>query len=317
MLVWVAKRWFLVLLTAAIGLACVFPEELQPGASRLSPLVVVAPALLFMAWSLDSRSLARTLSRPWAACWAVVISFGVVPALGLLAGSWLSNPELRIGLLIVTSVPCTLASAVLWTRMAHGNEATALLAVLLTIATSWLATTSWLVFGTGTVVDMNPTGLMGELLLVLVIPVSAGQLLRGIRPLGWLATSYRRGLGVVSQMLILVIIVKAAVDSRLKLTNRLDELGGTIIGAALACVGIHLTALLCGFWSSRALGLDRPNQVAVAFAGSQKTLPVALYLFEAHFQSAPLAVVPLVFYHGSQLILDTFIADYLANRRAS
>ncbi len=84
------------------------------------------------------------------------------------------------------------------------------------------------------------------------------------------------------------------------------------------CVSLHLTALFAGLWSSKALGFDRPSQIAVAFACSQKTLPVALLLFETYFKDAyPLAVVPMVFYHVGQLIVDTFIAQELARRGAA
>jgi predicted Na+-dependent transporter len=47
----------------------------------------------------------------------------------------------------------------------------------------------------------------------------------------------------------------------------------------------------------------------------QKTLPVALLLFETYFREVyPLAVVPLVFYRVGQLIVNTFIAEELARR---
>jgi sodium/bile acid cotransporter 7 len=82
----------------------------------------------------------------------------------------------------------------------------------------------------------------------------------------------------------------------------------------LVCVGTHLTALAVGLWSSKGLGFDRPNQIAVAFACSQKTLPVAIYLFDAHYQSTPLAVVPLVLYHVGQLTVDTFIAERFVDK---
>mgnify|MGYP002132971371 CR=1 FL=1 len=76
--------------------------------------------------------------------------------------------------------------------------------------------------------------------------------------------------------------------------------------AAGLCVGTHVTALLGGLWSSRALRFDRPNQIAVAFACSQKTLPVSLFLFETYYQNDyPMAVIPLLFFHvGARSGLD-------------
>jgi sodium/bile acid cotransporter 7 len=306
-----SKHWFLLLLVGGLGLAMWQPGLLRPVTRGLPPLVLVAPALFLMASGLDSRRLFQAVLRPLPALWAVMISYGAVPLVAWLASPLLPNADLRIGLMISASVPCTLASAVLWTRMAGGNEATALLVILLTTASSWLVTTSWLFVGTGTQVQMDPAGMMGELALVLVVPVALGQALRTFGPCARLAARFRTGIGVISRLLIFSVVLKAAVDFRDKLNDRASELGFGLLLTGVVCVTLHLLALVCGLWSSRGLGFDRPSQIAVAFACSQKTLPVALYLFDAHFRDFPLAVVPLVFYHGSQLIVDTFIAEKL------
>jgi sodium/bile acid cotransporter 7 len=311
----VRKRWFLVLLVSGLGLAFWEPEWLRPATRSLPPLALVAPALFLMACGLDSRRLFQAVLRPLPAMWAVLISYGALPFLAWQTGPLLPMADLRIGLMIVASVPCTLASAVLWTRMAGGNEATALLVILLTTSTSWLVTTSWLLVGTGTQVDMDPARMMRELALVLVVPVALGQAMHASGRFARLTQRFQREMGVVSQVLIFCIILKAAVDFRDRLGDRASSLGLGLLLTGLVCVSLHLLALVTGLWSSRGLGFDRPSQVAVAFACSQKTLPVALYLFEAHFRDFPLAVVPLVFYHGGQLIVDTFIADKLAAGR--
>src|SRR5262249_29847649 len=90
---------------------------------------------------------------------------------------------------------------------------------------------------------------------------------------------------------------------------------GPLLATAGLSVALHLAALASGFWSSRGLGFGRPDRIAVAFGCSQKTLPVALFLFEAYFKEGyPLAVVPLVFYHVGQLVVAPFLAAGLAPR---
>jgi sodium/bile acid cotransporter 7 len=239
-----------------------------------------------------------------------------VPVLGWAGGRLLPHPDLRVGLLICASVPCTLASAVLWTRLAGGNEAVALLVVLLTTGLSWLVTTAWLALGTGTEVAVDTPAMMQGLVLVVLVPVALGQLGRAVPALARAADRQRVLLGVVSRLLIVSIVFKAAVDVGEKLGGRFASLPpGGLLGAAGLCLGIHLIALTTGFWSSGWLGCGRASRIAVAFACSQKTLPVSLYLFEAYFKDAhPLAVVPLVCYHFGQLLVDTFIADGLAGR---
>ena len=38
-------------------------------------------------------------------------------------------------------------------------------------------------------------------------------------------------------------------------------------------------------------------------------------VFERYFPNYPLVVLPLAFYHFGQLVVDTFIADWLAHRQ--
>src|SRR5262249_32880200 len=133
------------------------------------------------------------------------------------------------------------------------------------------------------------------------------------------ADRFKPILSVVSRLLILAIILKAAVDVSDRVSAQAGPLApGAFAVAAALCVGIHVVVLLLGVGSSRVFHFDRPTQIAVAFASSQKTLPVAIYLFEAYFlTSYPLAVVPLVFYHVGQLLVDTLIAEHLAGRHGA
>ncbi len=313
------RHWFLVALVLGLVLAGLRPDWLRPLTSQLPPRGVVGLALFIMAWGLESRSLWRALLRPLPALTAVLVSYAALPSLSWLAGLLVTEPDYRIGLLIVTSVPCTLASAVLWTRMAGGSEATALLVILLTTTTSWLVTPAWLTRTTGAAVGVDANAMMGELFFFLVVPVSLGQLARLAAPLARWADRGKTALGVVSRLLIFAILLKAAADVAERLTARAElPAPSLLLVTAGLCVGLHLTALLAGLCSGRALGFDRPSRIAVAFAGSQKTLPVALLLFETYFKEAyPLAVVPILFYPVGQLVVDTFIAERLARPGAA
>jgi L-threonylcarbamoyladenylate synthase len=309
-----ARRWFLLLLAGGVALAAIAPYSLRPWTASLPPRLIVAAALFLMAWGLETRRLLDSIVRPVPALWGVTISFGVVPALAWLIGLLLAEDH-RTGLLIMAAVPCTLASAALWTRMARGNEATALLIIFLTTCTSWLCTTFWLTTATLARVSLDATAMMRELVVVLVVPVALGQLARLRRPWAQWASEHKQVLGTLAQVCILAMILKAAVDLVLRLREGTATWSvATVLVTAAASLGVHLAGLYTGLATSRGLRFDRGSQIAVAFAGSQKTLPVALLLYESYFkESHPLAVVPLVFYHVGQLIVDTFIADRMVH----
>jgi sodium/bile acid cotransporter 7 len=309
------KHWFLLLLLVGILLVCLRPDWLL-WTAWLDPTACGAAAVFFSAWTLETHRLGRALARPWPALWAVAMSYGLLPALALGGGLLLPGPEYRVGLLIIASVPCTLVSAVIWTRLAQGDEATALLITFLTNCTSWIATTAWLTMGGAAAtptVDAGP--MMLKLLLVLVVPVGIGQLLRLPASFRSMATAYKPSLSVVARLLTAAIMLKAAVEVRKRFDGREDPPAiAALILVAGVCLAVHLVALGGGWWSSRTLGMDRPSRVAVALGGSQKTLPVSLILFDAYFRQYPLAVIPMVFYHFGQLILDTFLAERMAGK---
>lgn len=308
-----ARHWFLAALVGGVILAVAFPGPAGWLTAWMPPRVVIVAALFLMAFTMPSRRLAGELLYPWGWLWATLISFGLMPALAWLLGRLPLHDDLLLGLLLVCSLPCTLASAVLWTRLAGGNEATALAATLSTNLMGWCFSTLWILWTTGVVLTVSPAAMMLDLAVILIAPVAAGQLARLVPVFHRLAESYRQPLGYVSQLFILAIIVQSAA----KLGGQLHEgslqlsAGFLALTAALAG-GLHLTGLFLGLASSRLLGLDRPRQVAVALAGSQKTLPVGIYLFERYFQAShPLALAPLLFYHAGQLLLDTLVVRWI------
>jgi sodium/bile acid cotransporter 7 len=304
------ERWFLLALLASVACALAVPDVLVPITRPLSPYVVVAAALFIMAWTMPSRRLGDELAQPWAAAWAMVISYLFLPAFGWLVGGLSPSPDLRIGLLLAASVPCTLASCVLWTRMAGGNEATALVAVLGCTLASWLVTPLWLAVGAGSQIRLDPAPMMIDLAITLLIPVALGQALRLWPTARRLANERKTILSAVAQICVLAIVLKTAAQVGARLHEGAAALSwlNLSLSAALA-MATHIAALFFGFASGRPLGFDRPRRIAIGFCGSQKTLPISVFLFETYFQNDfPLAVIPLLFFHVGQLLFDTMVA---------
>ena len=111
----------------------------------------------------------------------------------------------------------------------------------------------------------------------------------------------------VCQIGILSIVFVGAVKmgERLAVTDESKITVASLIGCAALVLALHLGLFAIGVRSARWLNLAREDQIAVGFAGSQKTLMVGLTAaIELGF-----TIIPLVMYHVLQLVADTLLAD--------
>jgi sodium/bile acid cotransporter 7 len=194
--------------------------------------------------------------------------------------------------------------------MAGGNEATALVAVLGCTFTSWLVTPIWLASTTGSNVQLNPLRMMIDLALTLLVPVLIGQLFRLWPPARQLANERKTLLSAIAQLFVLAIVLKTAAQVGIRLKGGAAAVGVSNLAlSGTLAMATHIAALFFGYYSAITLGFDRPRCIAIAFSGSQKTLPVSVYLFESYFEAAyPLAIIPLLFFHVGQLLFDSVVA---------
>jgi sodium/bile acid cotransporter 7 len=140
--------------------------------------------------------------------------------------------------------------------------------------------------------------------LTILIPFAAGQLIRLLFARQF-ASRHRAELMVVSNCLILLIIFFAFGRS---------ALGGLFHDGALDLLLpftylalSHLLLVLAGYQGARLIGLGVENRIAALFVAPQKTVAMGLPLLSAYFASTPdilaAAILPLLFYHGFQLLV--------------
>lgn len=277
-----------------------------------------------MALSLDASSIFNAVRQPKAVILAVGINFLLLPLAAWAVAHLLPTVDLSVGLLIAAAAPSTLASAAVWTRRAGGNDAIALMGTIVTNLACFLVTPFWLVVTTRSLVEAAGSGfaaveldsvdLIRRLAGLVVLPTLAGQLLRLYRPIGAFATRAKTPMGVVAQCGILLIVLTGAVGGGLRLSN--GEVGmGLMAWAAMltSVIGVHVVMLAAGHFVGKLVGVSREDRIAVGFSGSQKTLMIGLYVATnpPYFPLLPLAMMPMIFYHVCQLLIDTVVADRL------
>jgi sodium/bile acid cotransporter 7 len=302
------QRSFLFALIAVLAAGIGWPAAMGPIARRLNGDVIVACVTFLMALPLETRALVGVVRRPGPAWLGAAINSGLAPPLGWLLSLVLPT-ELAIGVVLAASVPCTLATAAVWTRRAGGNDAVAFLVTMITNLCCFVVVPAWLSLLVGVHTKIDVWRIVTSLLLLVVLPIIVAQLLRQWRPIGQTATAHKLFLSRVAQCGVLLMVFGGAVkcgDELRSVENSALLSIPNIIGMIVVVAAVHVLLLAVGWNVSRALKIERGDAIAVAFSGSQKTLVIGTYLASA---VGPLAILPMVAYHAAQLIIDTLVAD--------
>jgi sodium/bile acid cotransporter 7 len=307
----IIDRWFLIVLAGVLAGGITQWEILMPLAeARWLRNSVVATVLFLMALPLPAEATWRALRRPAAPLLGFAVNYGFLP-LAAWGISFALRADTAAGLLVAAATPCTLASAAVWTRRAGGNDAVALFVTVLTNALCFLLTPLWLTLTLGSRaegVTIDAGEMVGELALLVVLPMAVGQLVRLYRPLGTWATRRGKSLSTAAQCGILTMVLMGAIKTGEMLHEQPAETAFSWwdwIEMIAATLGLHLAMLAGGVLLAGVLRLPPEDRIAVGISGSQKTLMVGLQVALA----CKLLILPMVVYHVGQLIVDTIIAD--------
>jgi len=313
MLLFLKRQWFLLSMVVVFVWGFCFPDQFAVFASaRTLRNGIVASVLFIMALPLDAKSIGRSIRRPWPALLASIVNMVLLPLVAWVFSRLLTG-DMRIGLLVAASVPCTLASAAVWTRRAGGDDTVAILVTVMTNTTCFLTMPLLLYVTTGSEISAAQQAQLARmpirLAALVVLPMALAQLLRRLSGIGEWASRNKVVLNTAAQAGTLSMVLSGATICGLKLagTNWL-----TLAGLPATCVlalALHVVVLLSGWWLAKVVGFQYPQQIAVGFAGSQKTLMVGLDTAIYYFGG--LAILPMVIYHFIQLVTDTVIADKL------
>lgn len=315
------KRWFLISLFILIPGGMLLGIVIEPDALNLfsrtyaghASRLLVAVVLFLMSITLDSRKLVASARSPGPVIWATLVNYAVIPLAALAGMRWQLTEDFAVGLMIAASVPCTMATASVWTRKAGGNDAVSLLVTVLTNGLCFLVTPFWLWMAFGNAISLDTIDMIKQLFITALIPIALGQWCRVSAKIRKRADDSKTLLGVLAQIFILSIIfwasIKGGPDLKSPEASGLDPT--SIIVVWLSCIGLHVLGMAVVFYGSILLGFSRENTVGTAFAGSQKTLAIGVYIATDLLadRNLPFAVFPILMFHASQLFLDTLVVE--------
>lgn len=300
------NQWFLFSLSGVLLVGFFLSKQVEPIAEmqafRNGLLFVV---LFLMALPVKTADLGRAIKSPWAALYASAINFIMIPLLAWTGSMWFDT-FLGEGMIIAAAVPCTLASAAVWTRRAGGNESVAIFVTLFTNLLCFLLTPFWIWLTLGKSAEISTGDLIWKLALLVVLPMVLAQLLRQQKWVGNWSTQRQTELSLLAQLGILVMVMIGAAKMGIKLSDGSVSFSWIEICKVLLVVNvIHFSALYFGRYSAKLLGFGIREQIAIGIAGSQKTLMVGLNTAVELNRS----ILPMLLFHICQLLFDTIIAD--------
>ena len=307
----IRKQWFLfalvVVLATGMGFAPMLEALAQITALKWS---IVSITMFLIVWPFSFNAVAESLRRPQAAILAIAINSVVMPLvvwpLAILVGG-----EVADGMIVTFTAPCTVASAAIWTRRGGGDERIAILVTLVTNLFCFLTAPLWIAFLLGrsgeSAVDFGGTAI--KLLLFVVAPIVVAQIVRLHNASANWATTEKKKLGIASQFGLLSIVMLGAIQSGMRIRESGSGFQFMQLVMGVGCLLLaHMLVLYAGKWLAKKLGMSHPEQVAVAIAGSQKTLMVGLSIAV----SLQVTILPLLAFHSLQLVIDTVIVDRFA-----
>ncbi|NML33327.1 bile acid:sodium symporter family protein [Paraburkholderia antibiotica] len=314
---------FTLCLVGTVIFASLVPVHGQ-AATAFNWVTNIAVGLLFF---LHGAKLSREAIVAGATHWrlhlvVLLSTFALFPLLGLALKPILSplvTPALYAGVLFLCTLPSTVQSSIAFTSIAKGNvpaavcsaSASSLLGIFVTPALVSLIVTNQAATG-----GSSPWHTVGNIVLQLLVPFIAGQLLRPL--IGKWIERNRGVLKFVDQGSILLVVYGAfseAVNEGLWHTIPLSALGGLVVVSAV----LLALALAVTIFVSKRLGFNRADQITIIFCGSKKSLaagvPMAKVIFASHAVGA--VVLPLMLFHQIQLMVCAALAQRWGARDTS
>jgi sodium/bile acid cotransporter 7 len=308
---------YILLLFGMVVLASVLPVRGE-AATVVSWVVKIAIALLFF---LHGAKLSREAVVAGLTHWRLhltilAFTFVLFPVLGLaISKSGVLSPTLSTGMLILCCLPSTVQSSIAFTSIGRGNVAAAVCAAS---ASNLLG-----IFLTPVLVGllMQAHGDVGgwdsirSIVIQLLLPFIAGQL---VRP--WVGAWIERHKALVGRvdrgsiLLVVYSAFSAAVVGGIWKIVSIPEL----LVLLVACMVLLAAVMASTMFGARALGFSKPDEVAIVFCGSKKSLatgvPMAGILFPS--ATAGILVLPLMLFHQIQLMACSVLAQRYGARPA-
>jgi solute carrier family 10 (sodium/bile acid cotransporter), member 7 len=237
---------------------------------------------------------------------AMISSLVLIPLLSWLLAVLVFPPEYVIGVCIIATAPVTVVSGTVMTAVGRGNVPLSLFICVLGnfIGVFTIPFSLKLLVEAGGNIDLPLLDMLSKLVVTVLVPIVLGNLVQS--PLKAFRSRYKPAFSVFQQCIVLLIIFNAVSGS----STHIREAGTSLPLLLAFVIFLHALILCMNYGISKVIRLDRSSTTAFTIHTSQKTLAVSYVVWSGYFASQyPLALIPGIVYHLTQMIMDTFVAE--------
>ncbi|MDO5684872.1 MAG: bile acid:sodium symporter family protein [Bifidobacterium sp.] len=309
----VFKDPLIILIMAAVVTACLFPARGEV-AQAWDLVTNCAIALLFFLYGARlAPSEAIDGLKHWRLHTTILaFTYVVFPVIGLALFplSKVLGADLYAGVLFLALVPSTVQSSVAFTSIARGNVAGAIVSAsasnLLGVFVTPLLV---MVLMSGPGVHLSGQTFI-DVAVQLLVPFIVGQFARLWRPVVKVAKSpLTKNVDRLSIAFVVYGAFSAGITMGVWHLVHLWQIGVLVV---LAFVWVEVMLWMTWWWAGRR-GFSRPDQIAIQFCGTKKSLATGLPMAAVMFGTqASIIILPLMLFHQIQLMICSVRASKYA-----
>jgi predicted Na+-dependent transporter len=307
------KIWFFIGIAVVITLALSFPS--LGLFVREYKILNIGIFLMFLitGLSLDIRMVLEQIKNVRVLIASLLSALLLTPVITAILAGWIfqGNLDFVVGSIIIAVAPVTIAAGTVMTALALGNVPLSLFICVLCNFASLLSIPLMLklLLGAEQGIELPIGQIMRSLSLTVLVPILTGQVLRP-----WLKEAiapYQEIFPIFSQCIILLIIFNGVSSSAGVISN----VGKGLVGLFAFMIFLHSLFLAMNFGISKLIRLDRPSTSTFTIHTSQKTMVITYIVWAGYFaQAFPLAMVPSIAYHLTQMFMSPFVANIFRKR---
>ncbi len=309
---------YMMLLILTVVLATFLPAR-GAFAAALSQVTYWAVALLFFIYGakLSTATILSGLANWKLQIGCLLCTYALFPVLGLalapLAGIYLPA-AFGIGLLYIGCLPSTVQSSIAFTSVSGGNVAGAVCAAsisnVLGVALAPLLFALLIPSTSGVHIDASA---VWKIFQQILLPFIVGQACRPL--IGKWLNEHKLATTIVDRGSILLIVYSAFSAGVVNGIWQMVDAGHMFALWAIVCVMLAI-GMIVALVAGRAARMERGDLLALFYCGSTKSLatgmPMAGILFAG--QDVAMIVLPLMFFHLTQLFVCAIISQRMAMR---